>query len=384
MLLEDVTVIGYLDLGDGYTLPVRGNFTQGIPFGDTFLSTIQYVVGPSSGFVLTNTATAGGNGITFRKGRGEDIDNPTEILPLGEIAQFTFDYYRGDTWNDWYTAGFLQFGVGTSVGGIAPLIMYLSGHAEISGSLKVGASTFSANGISLASAANYAAMKALLDLEIGTDVQAYDADLTAIAGVTYAADKVPLATGPGAFTSMTVTAAARTILDDTTVDAIITTLGGAAFTGTGGLARATSPTFVTPVLGVAAATSIAIGGGSAIAALVGTTYSPTPTDVANAGTITSVEASYSQVGKLVTVSFAFTAAITTTSIKTQVSIPLPAGLTSSAYGKVRGSATGIINDGSLSPFPIFVQCGTNNLLLTFYPNTAASCVVTGIAQYMAD
>lgn len=34
----------------------------------------------------------------------------------------------------------------------------------------------SANGRSLISAANYAAMKALLDLEIGTDVQAYDAD----------------------------------------------------------------------------------------------------------------------------------------------------------------------------------------------------------------
>jgi hypothetical protein len=34
----------------------------------------------------------------------------------------------------------------------------------------------SANGISLVQAANYAAMKALLDLEIGVDVQAYDAD----------------------------------------------------------------------------------------------------------------------------------------------------------------------------------------------------------------
>lgn len=42
----------------------------------------------------------------------------------------------------------------------------------------------SANGQSLITAANYAAMKALLDLEIGTDVQAYDADLTTWAGVT--------------------------------------------------------------------------------------------------------------------------------------------------------------------------------------------------------
>lgn len=41
----------------------------------------------------------------------------------------------------------------------------------------------SANGKSLVTAANYAAMKALLDLEIGTDVQAYNATLAALAGL---------------------------------------------------------------------------------------------------------------------------------------------------------------------------------------------------------
>jgi hypothetical protein len=43
--------------------------------------------------------------------------------------------------------------------------------------------TPSANVQSLLGAANYAAMKALLDLEIGTDVQAYSANLTSYAGV---------------------------------------------------------------------------------------------------------------------------------------------------------------------------------------------------------
>ncbi len=38
-------------------------------------------------------------------------------------------------------------------------------------------SSASANGVSLVTAADYAAMKALLDLEIGTDVEAYDADI---------------------------------------------------------------------------------------------------------------------------------------------------------------------------------------------------------------
>nr|MDD5523524.1 polymer-forming cytoskeletal protein [Kiritimatiellia bacterium] len=45
-----------------------------------------------------------------------------------------------------------------------------------------------ANSKSLLDAADYAAMKVLLDLEIGSDVQAYDADLTTWAGITPSAN----------------------------------------------------------------------------------------------------------------------------------------------------------------------------------------------------
>jgi hypothetical protein len=48
--------------------------------------------------------------------------------------------------------------------------------------------TSSANGRSLVSAANYAAMRTLLDLEVGTDFNAYDADLTTYAGITPSAN----------------------------------------------------------------------------------------------------------------------------------------------------------------------------------------------------
>lgn len=44
----------------------------------------------------------------------------------------------------------------------------------------------SANAQSLITAADYAAMRALLDLEVGTDIQAYDAQLADIAGITFA------------------------------------------------------------------------------------------------------------------------------------------------------------------------------------------------------
>lgn len=53
----------------------------------------------------------------------------------------------------------------------------------------------------------------------------------------------------GGMTTTPLTAAARTVLDDTTPAAMVDTLGGAASTGTGGLVRATSPTLVTPILG---------------------------------------------------------------------------------------------------------------------------------------
>jgi hypothetical protein len=59
----------------------------------------------------------------------------------------------------------------------------------------------------------------------------------------------------------TVTSAARTVLDDTSVGAMVDTLGGASSTGTGGLARATSPTFVTPILGTPTSVTLTNGTG---------------------------------------------------------------------------------------------------------------------------
>lgn len=64
-----------------------------------------------------------------------------------------------------------------------------------------------------------------------------DAELQALAAVTSAADQFPYFTGSGVATTTTVTAAARTVLDDATVAAMLATMGGAplaspTFTGT--------------------------------------------------------------------------------------------------------------------------------------------------------
>lgn len=64
--------------------------------------------------------------------------------------------------------------------------------------------------------------------------------------------------------TFTVTAAARSVLDDTSLDAMLNTLGGATATGTGAVVRANTPTLVTPVLGAATGTSLSLGGGTAL------------------------------------------------------------------------------------------------------------------------
>jgi hypothetical protein len=120
--------------------------------------------------------------------------------------------------------------------------------------------------------------------DIGVSVQAYDAGLQSISGLTTAADKMIYTTALDTYAVTDLTSAGRALLDDADAAAQRTTLGLTALatttpgtnvatflatpssanlaaaitdeTGTGALVFANTPTLVTPTLGAATATSI--------------------------------------------------------------------------------------------------------------------------------
>lgn len=137
-----------------------------------------------------------------------------------------------------YTAGFGLSLVGNQFSLTEPELLAFAGLTLTADNLPYANGTgtmamtpFTAFARTLMDDANQGAMQTTLGLVPGTNVQAYDALLAALAGLTTAADTMPYFTGVDTVATTSLSAFMRTVLDDTTQAAALSTLGALSTSG---------------------------------------------------------------------------------------------------------------------------------------------------------
>jgi hypothetical protein len=189
---------------------------------------------------LADDADASAARTTLGLAIGSDVQAfDSDLAALAALSGTNTIYYRSaaNTWTAVTIGALLSFAGGTLNVGDAELaaIAGLTSAADklpyFTGAGAAALADFTAAGRALVDDANATAQRATLGVVIGTDVQAFDATLAALAGVTTAANKLIYATGVDAFSTTDLTAFARTLLDDADAATALATLGAVPLAG---------------------------------------------------------------------------------------------------------------------------------------------------------